>query len=120
MYVYLSTHCFTSDCCPLILVKQFEIDDDPKADLDESSGAIYGHEEIQTPQTGVLVAGCSFGCPDTDSCLVDSGPVCRSQGNEFLHMNYSLTGEFSLSFPPHMVFIHAHSTNHGRILELGT
>jgi len=120
MYVYLSTHCFTSDCCPLILVEQFEIDDDPEAGLDESSGAIYGREEIQTPQTGVLVAGHSFGCPDTDSCLVDSGPVCPSQGNEFLHMKYSLTGEFSLSFPPHMAFIHAHSTNHGRILELGT
>ncbi|KIJ97242.1 hypothetical protein K443DRAFT_10019 [Laccaria amethystina LaAM-08-1] len=77
-------------------IKQFEIDDDPKAGLDEFSSATYGREEIRTSQ---------------------AGPMCPSQGNEVLHMNYSLTGEFSLSCPPHITFIHAHSTNHGFMEE---
>ena len=55
MYVHLSTRFSTSDCCSLILVEQFEKDDDPEAGLDESFAATYGCEEMQTPQAGASV-----------------------------------------------------------------
>ena len=88
MYVHHSIHFFTSDCCSLMLVKEFEKDDDPEAGLDESSTATYGCEEIQTPQAGASVTTAS---PVSSLCFTPSHIV-------FIHAHSG--------------------TNHGRVLEL--